>query len=150
MDREGRKTNDLGLSGEEYDRFLPILKDVILNIFTDPNEEKIFLKALHGMKDKFPDTLDGSKRTMSLFPEKFDYDARIKQHNPVVVELLEEIKRTRKDFKDIEKFIKLIKPQAAEELVFSGLSKFFYNHRGMFLHSLKLDQYLKIFVDLSV
>ena len=66
-DKAGRKANNLGLSGEEYDRFLPILKDVIFNIFTDPNEEKIFLKALRGMHDKFPDTLDGSKKTISLF-----------------------------------------------------------------------------------
>ena len=102
------------------------------------------------MHDKYPDILDGSKKTMSLFPEKFDYDSRVKLHNPVLVELLEEMKRTQKDFKDIENFIRLIKPQAAEELVFSGLSKFFYNQRGMFLHSLKLDQYLKIFVDLSM
>ena len=149
LDKKGRKVNPLGLTGKEYDRFLPVLKDVILNIFTDPNEEKIFKKALDGMFNKFPDTLDGSKKTLSLFPDKFDFDSRIELHNPVLVDLLDELKRTQKDFKEIEKFIRLIKPQAAEELVFNSLSRFFYNHRGMFLHSLKLDQYLKIFVDLS-
>ena len=149
LDKRGRKINHLGLTGQEYDRFLPVLKDVILNIFTDPNEEKIFLKALRGMHDKFPDTLNGSKKTMSMFPEMFDYDSRIKIHNPVIVELLDEMKGTQNDFNEIQKFIKLIKPQAAEELVFNSLSRFFYNHRGMFLHSLKLDQYMKIFLDLS-
>ena len=125
LDKKARKENDLGFVGKDYDRFLPILKDVILNIFTDPNEEKIFRKALHGMHAKFPDTLDGSKKTMSLFPDKFDFDSRIKLHNPVLVELLDEMKRTREDFKEIETFIRLIKPQAAEELVFNSLSRFF-------------------------
>ena len=149
LDKQGKQMNDLGLKDTEYDLFLPILKDVILNIFTDPEEEKIFKKALYGMREKFLDTLDGSKKSMSLFPEKFDYDSRVKLHNPVVIELLEEMKRTRNDFKEIEMSIKKLKPQAAEELVFNSLARFFFNNRGMFLHSLKLDQYMKIFVDLS-
>ena len=67
LDVKRRVMNHLGLKDEEYDLFLPILKDVILNIFTDKNEEKIFLKALRGMNNKFPDTLNGFKKQCLFF-----------------------------------------------------------------------------------
>ena len=145
----GMENTSMFQTAEDQKLFMPILKDNIMNIFDSPEEQQILNKAMLGMKSNFKDVLDGSKQTMSLFPEAFDYDSRVKLHNTVVLEQIQEFKKTRSDFGEIQKAIKIIKPQASEADVFHGLVKFFHRNRGVFLHSLKLDQYLKIFVDLT-
>ena len=97
-----------------------------MNIFTNPEERALLRKAMEGMKSNFPTVLDGTKKTMSVFPDCFDFDSRVKLHNTVVLEQLDEIKKTRKDFKEIEKAIKIIKPQAGEADVYNSLVQFFY------------------------
>ena len=149
MTQQGYQPKSLFPDKEDQQLFLPILKDVILNIFNDPNEQQIFRTGLLGMKRNYKNVLDGSKTTLSLFPEAFDYDSRIKIYNTVMLEQLEKMKQSHTDFEQIQNFIRVAKPQAGECDIFNALVRFFYNQRGIFLHSLKLDQYLKIFIDLS-
>ena len=49
--------------------------------------------------------------------------------------------------KAIKKFIHTVKPQQAESEIINQLSSLFFNHRGLLLHSLKLDSFLQIFTD---
>ena len=154
MDKQGGlKAMQLFASPEEQQRFEPILKDVLLNIFDDPSERRIFLAGLQGMKQNYPDIFDPAKSRMACFPETFSFDERIKKNNTVVVSALEEMtkemKETDSDFKKIKKYLLALKPQVAESNVFDPLLRYFYNKRGIFLHSLKLEQYLKIFSDLA-
>ena len=133
--------------------FAPIIKDIIFSVFTDPNEQKVFRNALLGMLRNYPEVLNDTKKTMTVFPESFQFDTRIDQHNTVVLPVLEEIKneldQTHADFMKIKKFIEKIKPQVAEGDIFDPLLRFFYIQRGLFLHSLKMDSYLKSFSNLS-
>ena len=105
------------------------------------------------MMRNYPEVLNDSKKTMTVFPESFEFDRRIDQHNTVVLPVLEQIKKemdeTHADFTKIKKFIEKIKPQLAEGDIFDPLIRFFYNNRGLFLHSLKMDQYLKSFSKLA-
>ena len=149
----GLQALKLFTNAKEQQLFEPILKDVLWNIFNDPAERKIFMTALTGMKRNYLNILTGEKSTMTIFPESFAFDDRIKMHNTVVVSALEEMKKemktTKTDFKNIRKFLTKIKPQVAEGDIFDPLARFFYNKRGIFLHSLKMDQYLKIFTRVS-
>ena len=49
--------------------------------------------------------------------------------------------------KAMKKFIQTVKPQQAESEIINQLSSLFFNHRGLLLHSLKLDSFLQIFTD---
>ena len=82
--QKGHRTSPLFTTPEEQQLFMPILRDVILNTFDDANEQHIFRTALLGMKQNYGNILDGSKSTISMFPDVFDYDSRIKPHNTAV------------------------------------------------------------------
>ena len=138
---------------EEQEMFLPLLKDVIFNIFTDPNEKKIFKKALLSMKRDYPQLTERSSDTLTVFPEWFQFDSRIKKKQTVVLPVLENIKKemdkTHSDFNKIDQFIRKIKPQLSEQEVFEPLVRFFFNQRGVLLHSLKFHQYMRPFTNLA-
>ena len=130
--------------------------DVLKNIFSGADEQKIFNKCAQGMRTNYGEVLDGTKKNLNVFPPAFDYDSRI-ETSVVFDELaarktrLEEApqlsEKEEKELTSIQKFVTEFKPQAAEGEVFQRLICFFYANRGLFLHSYKLDTYLKRFVD---
>ena len=51
------------------------------------------------------------------------------------------------NLKVIQNHIEKLRPQLAEQEFVDALACFFYQHRGIFIHSLKLDQHLKVLTD---
>lgn len=138
--------------------YCKLLNDVMMKTFDSPDEQKIFQAALEGMKRNYPDILSGKEKNMFFCPAAFNFDSRIGTFETSVPEELEttqavlEAKQTlsakeKKDLKVIQEHLKKIRPQIAEQEFFDALACFFYPYRGIFVHSLKLDQHLKALTD---
>ena len=91
-----------------------------------------------------------------MCPTAFNYDSRI--HETSVPEVLEEwrnklqtmVNRNVQDEKNLSQIcqhLQRIQPQIAEHEFFDAFATFFYDKRGIFIHSLKMDSYLKVFID---
>ena len=200
-EKAGIKSN-LFENHEDQKLFDKILDDVMIKTFDGPCEQKIFRSALLGMKDNYPEILNGDKKNMFYSPNAFNYDSRIKKYETSVADVLEEkqivlekkklsdkgdsidttngcrkskaalakkwIKkrmwprskardkrklpptlspREEVDLKTIQNHLKKLRPQLAEQEFVDALACFFYNQRGIFMHSLKLDTYLKVLLD---
>ena len=139
-------------------KFKAILDDPIIKILDDQSDQQIFEAGLKGMEQNFPNILTGDQKHLFMCPTAFNYDSRIQTHEtsgPEAVEkkqeALEEIPNRspaeEKDLKIIRDYIRRIRPQISEQETFDAFTRLFYPNRGIFIHSLKMDQYLKPFVD---
>ena len=132
-----------------------MLKDEMVNRFDGEGEKNIFRKSLEGMKLHYPEILDGKEKNMFYCPTSFHFSSRIKEDETSVPDRLDEMKismesqqpLTLKDHKHLKKIrdhLEKLRPELAEQEFVDALACFFYNHRGIFVHSLKLDDHLKI------
>ena len=121
-----------------------LLDDVMINIFDDREEQKVFRAALEGMKCNYPDILGRKQKNMFYCPASFNYDSRIGTYETSVPGALDEAKsalesKTNLNFKEkkhlklITRHLQNIQPQLAEAELVDALSRFFYKHRGIFL-----------------
>ena len=171
-----------------------MMDDVMLKIFDDLSEKKIFQKALEGMASNYPKILQGTEKNMFYCPTVFNFDSRIGTIETSVPDLLDEMKaplearqisslrqtesqgrsvnRITKaiswiknkigisrqncfpltqqellNLRAIQNHLRRLRPQLAEQEFVDGLASFFYQHRGIFIHSLKLDEHLKVLTD---
>ena len=135
-----------------------MLNDVMYNIIDKPEEHKVFRTALEGMNRNYPEILQGQEKNMFYSPTAFNFDSRIKPNETSVPEELERTKasleakqtlttKEKKDLKVIQDHLTKLRPQLAEQEFIDALACFFYQQRGIFIHSLKLDQHLKVLTD---
>lgn len=154
----GRKTLDVFDDPSTQRKYQAILNDVIVSIFDDPSDQEIFRKGLEGMERNYPEVLSGEQKHLVMCPSAFNYDSRIEPTESSVPKRFEERKaeletipnrtaQEQKDLEDINEYLTRILPQITEGEVFTAFEKFFYPNRGIFIHSLKLDNHLKVFID---
>lgn len=139
-------------------KFRPILNDVIIKTLNDPTDKEIFRAGLEGMERNYPEILSGEQKHLFMCPPAFNYDSRIKPSETSVPKALEErmaalranpirTEQEQKDLECIEDHLQRILPQISEAEVVAAFEKFFYPCKGIFIHSLKLDDHLKVFID---
>ena len=143
---------------EKQRKFQSITNDVLFTTLNEPSDQEIFRVGLEGMQRNYPDILNGQQKHLFMCPSEFNYDSRIKPFESSVPKFLEDRKveleanlnrtdQESKDLEDIDDHLTRIKPQISEGEVFSAFERFFYSNRGIFVHSLKLDNHLKTFID---
>ena len=139
-------------------KFELITNDVIFKTFDDESEKKIFRKSLEGMESNYPEILNGTEEYMFYCPTAFNLDSRIGANETSVPEVLEKLRASleakehlsnieKTNLKYIQKHLQSLRPQLAEQEFVDALTCFFYRHRGIFIHSLKLDEHLKALTD---
>ena len=94
---------------------------------------------------------------MFYAPTAFNFDSRIGEESsvPDVLDQLQSslesksnlTSKEQKNLKKIRLHLQNLKPQLAEQQFVDALACFFYQKRGIFIHSLKLDQHLKTLTD---
>ena len=135
-----------------------MLNDVMYKIIDNPDEHKVFRTALEGMNRNYPEILAGQEKNMFYSPAAFNFDSRIGTNETSVPEELERTKasleakqtltaKEKTDLKVIQDHLTKLRPQLAEQEFIDALACFFYKRRGIFIHSLKLDQHLKVLTD---
>ena len=140
---------------EDQKYFNHMLHDIMIKTFDSPDEQKIFRKSLEGMNTNFPYILNGKENKMFYCPSAFNFDSRMEQTETSVLEALEEIQAslqtmqelTRKEKSNLKKIrdhLRKLRPQLAEQEFVDALACFFYQHRGIFIHSLKFEDHLKV------
>ena len=132
-----------------------MLEDVMVKTFTDDDEQKIFRKSLEGMKTNYSDILEGQERTMFYSPTAFNFSSRIGKDETCVPDALDEMKisleskqqpspKDERNLRKIRDHLRKLRPELAEQEFVDALACFFYSQRGIFIHSLKLDDHLKV------
>ena len=130
-----------------------MLDDVMIKTFYSEEEQKIFRKSLCGMNSNYPEILKGKEKNMFYSPPSFNFDSRIKDNESCVPDALDEMQASLEskqnltpkeavNLKKIQDHLKKLRPQLAEQEFVDALACFFYNYRGIFIHSLKLDDHL--------
>ena len=130
-----------------------MLDDVMIKTFDSPDEETVFRTALEGMNRNYSEILKGKEQNMFYAPTAFNFDSRIGEESnvPDVLDQLQSsleskanlTPKEQKNLKKIRLHLQNLKPQLAEQQFVDALACFFYQQRGIFIHSLKLDQHLK-------
>ena len=134
------------------------MKDSLFETFYDVSEKQIFRKALEEMGKNYPVILNGTEKNMFYCPTAFNFDSRMRNNETSVPDVLDEMKlslemkqnltsKEEKNLKLIRNHLQKIRPQLAEQEFVDALACFFYQHRGIFIHSLKLDEHLKVLTD---
>ena len=132
-----------------------MLNDVTVKIFDGADEQKVFQKALEGMGTNYTKILSGDEKNTFSCPTTFNFDSRVDSLATRVPEELENIvaaleaiqnlsPKEIKDLKAIQDHLKFLKPQLAKQELYDALACFFYQQRGIFVHSLKLHDHLKM------
>ena len=132
-----------------------MLNDVMIKTFDSQDEQKIFRKSLEGMNLNYPEILKGQEKNMFYCPTAFNFSSRIGTDESSVPDTLDEMKislgskkhLSRKDKENLEKirkYLEKLRPELAEQEFVDALACFFYKNRGIFIHSLKLDDHLKV------
>ena len=132
-----------------------MLEDVMLKSFNSDEEQKIFRKSLEGMKANYPEILEGQETNMFFCPTSFNFSSRIGHNESCVPDALEEMKSLlevnqnltpteRRNLNKIRNHLQILRPELAEQEFVDGQACFFYEKRGIFIHSLKLDDHLKV------
>ena len=132
-----------------------MLDDIMIKIFDSKDEQRVFRKSLEGMRSNYPEILNGEEKNMFYAPASFNLDSRIKENESCVPDALEEMQteldskqqltsKEKRNLKKIRDHLQKLRPQLAEQEFVDALACFFYNHRGIFIHSLKLDDHLKV------
>ena len=144
---------------EKQQKFQSILTDdTIKTLSLSAKDIQIFQKALEGMERNYSEILTGEKRHMFVYPSMFCYDSRIDCNETLNPELLEKRQRqlentenstneSKKSLEEIKNYLRRIKPQLCEQEFFDAFVTLFYSHRGICIHSLKMDAYLSIFIE---
>jgi len=138
-------------------KFKSILQDPLVKALDHPEDQQIFRAGLEGMERNHPEILKGEQTNLVMCPTAFNYDSRVDGESsvPEVLEKWqEELEATQNlspqqktNLHTIRNHLGKIKPQIAEQEFFDAFTTFFYNKRGIFIHSLKMDSYLKVFID---
>ena len=142
----------------EHSNYIHMMDDPMLKIFDAPSEKKIFRTALEGMNSNYPEILQGTEKHMFYCPTAFNTDSRMQTNETSVPDVLDKMKasleakqkltqKEKTNLKVIQNHLKKLRPQLAEQEFVDALSCFFYQHRGIFIHSLKLDDHLKVLTD---
>ena len=132
-----------------------MLEDVMVKNFSSDDEQKIFRKSLEGMKANYPEILEGHEKNMFYCPASFNFSSRIGENESCVPDALDEMKsslevnpnltpKETRNLKNIRDHLQKLRPELAEQEFVDALACFFYNKRGIFIHSLKLDDHLKV------
>ena len=132
-----------------------MLEDVMVKTFQSDDEQKIFRKSLEGMKENYPEILEGQEHNMFYCPTSFNFSSRIGENESCVPDALDEMKaklevnpnstpKDRQNLKKIREHLQKLRPELAEQEFVDALACFFYKQRGIFIHSLKLDEHLKV------
>ena len=127
----------------------------MVKIFATDDEQRIFRKSLEGMKTNFLEILEGQEKNMFYFPTAFSFSSRIGEDETCVPDALDEMKLsleckqllTPKDERNLRKIrenLQKLRPELAEQEFVDALACFFYRQRGVFIHSLKFDDHLKV------
>ena len=127
----------------------------MMKIFDAEDEQKIFRKSLEGMKRNYPEILKGTEKNMFYCPTAFNFSSRIEDNETCVPDELDKIKdslesketislQEMENLKMIRDHLQKLRPELAEQEFVDALACFFYKHRGIFIHSLKLDDHLKV------
>ena len=138
-----------------YQLYSHMLNDIMIKIFDSEDEQRVFRKSLQGMHSNYPEIFNGEEKNMFYAPASFNLDSRIKENESCVPDALEEMQtaleskqqltsKEKRNLKKIRDHLQKLRPQLTEQEFVDGLACFFYNHRGIFIHSLKLDDHLKI------
>ena len=131
-----------------------MLNDVMFKIFASPEEQTIFRTALEGMNKNYPEILKGEQKHMFYAPSAFNFDSRIGE-NSSVPDVLDQMQASLEskqnltsndqiNLKKIQVHLRKLRPQLAEQEFVDALACFFFQKRGIFIHSLKLDDHLKV------
>ena len=123
--------------------------------FDSEEEQKIFRKSLSGMNSNYPEILNGKEKSMFYSPASFNFDSRIKDNESCVPDALDEMQvsfqtkhnltsKEAANLKKIQDHLRKLRPQLAEQEFVDELACFFYQQRGILIHSLKLDEHLKV------
>ena len=129
--------------------------DIMMKIFDSEDEKKVFRKSLDGMRFNYPEILNGEEKNMFYAPASFNFDSGIKNGESCVPDALDEMQasleskenltlKESKNLKKIQDHLRKFRPQLAEQEFVDALACFFYQRRGIFIHSLKLDDHLKV------
>ena len=119
-----------------------MIDDVIFKTFDDVSENKIFKKALEGMKSNYSEIFHGAEKHMFFCPTSFNFDSRIAENETSVPGILEVIQSQlnsastedeKVNLKVILNHLRKLRPQLAEQEFVDSLACFFYQHRGIFL-----------------
>ena len=132
-----------------------MLEDVMVKHFDGEDEQKIFRKSLEGMKLNYPEILEGQEKNMFYCPTAFNFSSRIEKDQSSVPDSMDDMKaslesklqltpKDERNLKKIREHLQKLRPELAEQEFVDALACFFYNHRGIFIHSLKLDDHLKV------
>ena len=134
-----------------------MLDDIMIKTFDSPEEQTVFRTALEGMKRNYSEILKGEEQNMFYAPTAFNFDSRIRESScvPSVLDQLQsslesKVNLTPKEQRNLKKIrlhLQNQTPQLAEQQFVDALACFFYQKRGIFIHSLKLDQHLKTLTD---
>ena len=135
----------------------PMLNDVMFKIFNNPAEQTVFRTALEGMNKNYPEILKGEEQNMFYAPSAFNFDSRIGETSsvPDVLDQMQASMESKKNLtqkeqsnlKKIQAHLRKLRPQLAEQEFVDALACFFFQKRGIFIHSLKLDDHLKVLTD---
>ena len=133
------------------------MNDIMFKIFNSPEEQTLLRTALEGMNKNYSEILNGMQKDMFYCPTAFNVDSRIgpTSANPdeldelqASLESKENLSATEKgNLKKIQTYLHKLRPQLAEQEFVDALACFFYQKRGIFIHSLKLDDHLKTLTD---
>ena len=132
-----------------------MLDDVMIKTFDSEDEQKIFRKSLEGMNLNYPEILKGQEKNMFYCPTAFNFSTRIGIDESSVPDTLDEMKisleskqhlskQDNENLKKIRSHLEKLRPELAEQEFVDALACFFYKNRGIFIHSLKLDDHLKV------
>ena len=142
-------------SSDDEKIFKHMTEDVMVKIFDAEEEQKIFCKSLEGMRQNYPEILEGKEKNMFYCPTAFNFSSRIGDDETCVPDELDEIKdsleskgnlslQEMENLKIIREHLQKLRPELAEQEFVDALACFFYKHRGIFIHSLKFDEHLKV------
>ena len=107
------------------------------------------------MKANYQEILEGQEKNMFYCPTSFNFSSRIGENESCVPDALGKMKSslevnshlTTKERQNLEKIrdhLQKLRPELAEQEFVDALACFFYQERGIFIHSLKLDDHLKV------
>ena len=142
-------------NSEDQKFYSHMISDIMMKIFDSKDDKKVLCKSLEGMRSNYPEILNGEERNMFYAPASFNFDSRIKNDESCVPDALDEMQASLEskenltlkesmNLKKIQDHLRKLRPQLAEQEFVDALACFFYQQRGIFIHSLKLDDHLKV------
>ena len=115
----------------------PPLEHNLEKIFDSEFGKTTFSKMKEGSMKNYNDLTRGENKSMLILPPVFQYNKRIRIHDTVVPQRLQEIcnqlrmeGNDNNQVKRIQNFLADIQPQIAECDIFDELALFFYNENG--------------------